>query len=169
MNLFGLVIGQNILMIGLTLIVLAFSNGLLRRGWPGKILGLLLFAGAAGWLAKIVLYDGARIPVMDLPAPYIIGLLAACYAAFVIHSERNSGKKPFFAGKKLELNKNSVISVILLILVVIVTLGALGQGNWESFFDFDNRAANRAREETTNGILRFINRLLRELDRFLAR
>lgn len=169
MNLFGLVVGQHILLVVFALLVIALGSAMLQWGWIGKIVGILLFAGAVGWLASIILYDEARVPGLGLSAAFLLSLLAACYAAFQVYQHRDTPKRSLLASRSVSVSRNAVIAGAVLALAVIVTIGFLAEANWDSFFRFDDQAANRAREQTTNGILKFVNRLLRSLDQFLAR
>lgn len=169
MNLFGLVIGQHILLVLFALVVVALGSAMLQWGWIGKIVGILLFAGAVGWLASIILYDEARVPGLGVSAAFLFTLFAACYAAFQVYQHRDAPKRSLLGGRSVTVNRNAVIAGAVLALMVIVTIGFLAEANWESFFRFDDRAANQAREQTTSGILKFVNRLLRSLDQFLAR
>lgn len=169
MNFFGLVIGQHILLVLFALLFVAIGHALLGGGWISKVIGVFLFAGAAGWLASIILYDNARIPGLGLPAAVLISLLAACYAAVTLYKQKDVPKRNLLGNRNLSVNRNAIIAGTLVVVMVLITLSFLSGGNWENFFQFDNRAANRAYEETTNGLLRSINRLLRNVDQLLAK
>ena len=169
MNIFGLVIGEHVLLVIFSLLFVALGNYLLRGGWVSKFIGIFLFAGAVGWLASILLYDNADVPGLALPAAPLVSLLAACYAAYTVYQQRDAPKRALLGGRSMNVSRNTIIAGALLITFVIVTIGFLSGADWDSFFRFDDRAANRAYQETTNGVLRFVNRLLRAVDAFLAR
>jgi hypothetical protein len=169
MNIFGLVLGEHILLVIFALLFVGLGTYLLRGGWVSKIIGIFLFAGAVGWLASIILYDNARVPGLGLATAPLIALLAACYAAYTVYQQRDVPKRALLGGRSVTVSRNTIVAGALLVTFIIVTIGFLSGADWDSFFRFDDRAANQAYRETTNGVLRFVNRLLRAVDAFLAR
>lgn len=169
MNIFGLVLGEHILLVIFALLFVGLGSYLLRGGWVGRVIGIFLFAGAVGWLASIILYDNARVPGLGLSAAVLIALLAACYAAYTVYQQRDAPKRTLLGGRSVTVSRNTIVAGALLVTFVIVTIGFLSGADWDSFFRFDDEAANRAYRDTTNGVLRFVNRLLRAVDGFLAR
>lgn len=154
----GMVIGNHVQGLFWSLVVLAIGLWLINSNrWWMATPGVVLFAGGAGLVSSILLYDGGR------RWAYAITALALGYAGFVIIQARNKEQVSFPRPNGRPEGGYLIPIVaglaILIAVVYVLTSDLFGNlfGQWDQF----ERSMDRAVD--------FVNPMLREFNRWLAK
>ena len=164
MNVFGIIIGQNILALGGGVILVLVGMILLRWGWGWKILGLLVFSGSVGWVTSLLLHQDSQVRDGQ-PLPVVVTFIAALFAAWIAWQEKDSVRQS--RGRSAP-NRNTIIGGLVVGVVVITAFSYLTSGN-VGILNLDDPQAQLAYNQSTDGTKRYINRFLRAIDRELAK
>lgn len=167
MNIFGLFFGINLLTLLGTVLAAFISFGLLSWGWLAKLFGLIFFSGAIGAVTWILLPRESITNTESISLPVLATFLAAGFAAITVYQKRDSSR-PALHGRRPEVSRNTLIASLMVIVVGMTLIGYLTQHSWGSYFDFNDRVAERAYERSSNGVKRFANLFLLETERVLA-
>jgi hypothetical protein len=165
MNIFGLVIGQHILMLIFGLLLISLGLFLMSLGWIGRIVGLLVFASSVGWTASIILTRDAQSVELGV----LVSFLTLAGGAVMLFSDRDKPRRSLPSSKSAQISRNTVIGGVIMVVCVFTAATYVLQGNWESFIQLDDPVAQRAMDQTQNGFLRFANTILQATDDALAR
>ncbi len=169
MDIFGIVLRENILMVLFGSLFIFLGLILMTRGWLLKIIGLFLFAGSAGWVVSLLLPQSFNLPGSNGSTSFIAGMVALVAGAFIIFRDRDESPRSFKGAKMPSVSKNTIIAGGLVAVVIFAAANVLLPRTWDNLFNFDNVAANAAANQTKNESLRMFNRLLREVDKAIAR
>lgn len=166
MNIFGFILGQNIIMLVIALLLVLLGLRLLMGGWVTRLIGLVMFPAAVGWSFWILLPESTRFSV--IMSISMVGLIGA---AVIIWQNRSNQPQNLMPGRpQASLNKSTVFAGILLVVVLLTAVPVLlDQARVVDVFAVEGREAERAAERSKKGFMRVANALLVRLDDTLAR
>ncbi|HEX8390197.1 MAG TPA: hypothetical protein VF597_02155 [Candidatus Saccharimonadales bacterium] len=167
MNIFGFIVGPNILTFSATAVTALLSYQLLSWGWIAKIIGLVLFSGSVGFLMSQILHKG-QADQNGVNLPILAIFIAALVAAIRIYEKRDD-RRMRREDSSRELNGNTLIGLLLIAVIGVTALSYILQANVENYFNFDSAAADLVIDRSSSGVKRYGNILLIRIDRELAK